>query len=178
MNMARRLVGALGVVSPIFAVIVVLVAGFTTPGYHPLARTVSRLVVSPSPNAVAVDVAIYVLGLTVCAIAVALGPQAVAGRVYMAVAGIGLVAGAWIRLDPASAQVTALHRAITAVSVLALTAAMLAFAPAFKSRGENGYGRLSFVCGVAAVGMLLVGLALASAAAGAREEPPPPVAAQ
>ena len=44
--------------------------------------------------------------------------------------------------------------------MLALTASMLAFAPAFRSRGEDGYGRLSFVCGVVAVCMLLVGLAL------------------
>ncbi len=157
---SRRAAGVIGVGAPILASVAILVAGVLTPGYDPLRMTVSRLAEAGSPAAGVAGQAVYAVGFTIFVLANALGPRAVAGRLLLATGGCGLIAGAWIRLDSASAQITALHRAITAVSMLALTAAMLAFAPAFRERGERVYGWLSLAFGATAIATLLVGLVL------------------
>jgi Protein of unknown function (DUF998) len=146
-----RVAGALGVTAPPVAAALVLAGGWMTPGYDPLARTISRLAESGRPAALAVELAIVLVGVALLALSIELGPGLRLGRVLLAVAGAGLLVSAAIRLNPASASATAEHRVATTFAMLALAGAPFAFA---------SYGRISVAFGVAEVGMLLVGLAL------------------
>jgi hypothetical protein len=158
---ADRIAGAVGVVAPPAAAVVVWVGGRLTPGYDPLVRTISRLAAPGLPAAVAVEVAIAAVGVALVALALALGPGSRGGRALLLVAGAGLLVAAAIRLDPASVSATAGHRLATTVAMLALTGAPLAFAFSLRRRAEwVGYARVSFAVGAAEVGMLLLGLAL------------------
>jgi len=103
----KRLAGGLGVLAPPAAAVVVLVAGRLTPGYDPLARTISRLAEPGLPAAFLVELTIAVVGFALVALAIALGPGSRAGRALLAVAGAGLLVAATIRLDPTSASATA-----------------------------------------------------------------------
>src|SRR5216683_639867 len=157
----KRLAGGLGVLAPPAAAVVVLVAGRLTPGYDPLARTISRLAEPGLPAAFLVEVAIAVVGFALVALAIALGPGSRAGRALLAVAGAGMLVAAAIRLDPTSASAIAEHRVATTVAMLGLAGAPLAFARSLRGRaGWSVYGPVSFAFGAAEVAMLLVGLAL------------------
>ncbi len=147
-----RISRVVGIVSPPLAVVTVFLAGVLTPGYDPVARTVSRLAVPGMPGGTAVDVAICLVALTCFALAIALGPGVLAGRGALALSGIALVLTAIFHLDPASFESTALHWTAAAVAVLGLTVAPLTL--------SRRYGRISFGVGVAELGMLVVGLAL------------------
>src|SRR5690348_11033708 len=103
----KRIAGALGLVAPPAAALAVLVAGRLTPGYDPLARTISRLAEPGRPAAVLVEAAIAVVGIALIALAFGLGPGSRAGRASLAVAAAGLLIAAAIQLDPASASATA-----------------------------------------------------------------------
>ena len=156
-----RLAGAVGVLIPPAAAAVVLIGGWSTPGYDPLARTISRLAAPGLAAALAVEVAMGGVGAALIVVALGLGPGARGGRALLVIAGAGLLLASAIRLDPASAAATAQHRVATTVALFALTGAPLAFASALRRRnGWLGYARLSFVFGAAEVAMLLVGLAL------------------
>jgi hypothetical protein len=157
----RRLSGVLGIGAPILAAPVVLVGGLVTPGYDPVQRTISRLAEPGLPAAVAVGSAIFVVGLALLGLAVALGPRAIAGRTLLGIAGASLLMAAAVPLDPASERATTVHRAATMIAMVALVAVPLVFAPTLRRReGWRGYGPLSFALGVAAIGVLLVGLTL------------------
>ena len=157
----KRIIGALGLVAPPAAALAVLVAGRLTPGYDPLARTISRLAEPGLPAAFLAELAIAVVGIALIALALGLGPGSRAGRALLAVAAVGLLAASAIRLDPASASATAEHRLATIVALLALTGAPFAFAFSLRRRtGWVAYGPVSFVFGAAEVGVLLVGVAL------------------
>jgi Protein of unknown function (DUF998) len=157
----RRLAGALGVVAPPIAAGIVLIAGSLTPGYDPLARTISRLAEPGLPAASAVELAISLVGITSLALAISLGPGSSGGRVLLAVAGVALLGAAAIRLDPASSRATTEHRLATTIAMLTVSGASLAFARSLGRRpGWGAYGWISFAFGAAEVGMLLVGLAL------------------
>jgi hypothetical protein len=133
---------------PIVAALIVGVAGFVTPGYDPLTRTVSRLAAPGMPFAVQVDLAIAAMGLA----CVALGLAAGRGRVVLVVAGAGFVVASVIHLDPASAPSMGGHHIASGVAVGALTAAPLVTARA--------YGRLSLLLGLAEVALLAVAAVL------------------
>jgi uncharacterized protein DUF998 len=157
----KRLAGALGVGAPPVAAAAVLIAGWLTPGYDPLIRTISRLAERGLPGAFFAELAIALVGVVVIALAMALGPRSNAGRALLAIAGAALLVAAAIRLDPASAAATVEHRAATTIAMLGLTGAPLAFASSLRGRvGWVGYARLSFVFGAGEVAVLLVGLAL------------------
>jgi len=150
-----------GMLAPLIAAATVLVAGWLTPGYDPLARTISRLAAPGLPAALAVDVAICLVGVACLGLALAMGPGSRGGRALLALAGAALLVAAGIHLDPGSGQATTVHRLATSLALLMLAAAPLAFAPSLKRRaGWEGYGRISFAVGAAEVGALLVGLAL------------------
>jgi len=157
----KRLAGALGMLAPPSAGIAVLIAGWLTPGYDPLARTVSRLAEPGLPAAIPVELAITIVGVALIALALGLGPGSSPGRVLLAIAGSALLVAAAIRLDPASASATAGHRLATTIAMLGLAGAPLAFASSLKHRrGWSAYAPVSFVVGAAEVAVLLVGLAL------------------
>ena len=147
--------------APILAAPVVFVGGLVTPGYDPVQRTISRLAEPGLPAAAAVGSGIFVVGLSLLGLALALGPQAIAGRILLAVAGASLLLAAAVPLDPASAQGTTVHRGATMIAMLALVAAPLTLAPSLRRRdGWRGYGPLSFWLGAAEIGVLLIGLTL------------------
>ena len=152
-----RAAGVLGIGAPVFATVVVLVGGVMTPGYDPIRRTISRLAGPGLPAANSVDLAIALVGCALLGLAVALRAGPIGARVLLAIAGVGLLAAAVIRLDPASAQATTIHRLATTLAMLTLTTAPLAFTRALRGRR---YRWLSFGFGAAEVAMLLVGLAL------------------
>jgi hypothetical membrane protein len=157
----RRLCGVLGIGAPLLATLVVMIGGLVTPGYDPVRRTISRLAEPGLPAAVAVECAIFVVGLAMLGLAFALGPRAVAGRVLLGIAGASLLVAAAVPLDPASDQPSTIHRVATSIAVLALVSTLLVLAPALRRReGWRGYGPLSFGVGVTMGGLLLVGLAL------------------
>lgn len=137
--------------APPLAAALVLAAGWMTPGYDPLARTISRLAEPGRPAALAVELAISMVGVALLALAVVTRPGWRGGRALLAVAGVALLVAAAIRLDPASGSATTVHRVATTVAMVALAAAPFAFA---------SYGRTSLAFGVAEVGMLLLGLVL------------------
>lgn len=158
---ARSVAAFFGMLAPPIAAALVLGAGWLTPGYDPLARTISRLAEPGLPAASAIDVAICLVGIASLALAVTLGPGSRWGRALLAGAGAALLVAAAVHLDTASGRATTEHRLATFVAMLALVSAPLAFASSLKRRaGWERYGRISFVFGAAAVGALLVGLAL------------------
>ena len=148
---AHRVARALGMTAPIVAAGLVLAGGRMTPGYDPLTRTISRLAEPGLPGALAVELAIGLVGVALLALSIVLGSGSWPGRALLAVAGVALLVAAVIRLDPSSASATTAHRVATLIAMLALAGAPFAFAR---------YGRVSVAVGLAEVGMLLVGLAL------------------
>ena len=99
-----RAVGGFGVVAPPVAACAVLTGGWMTPGYDPFARTISRLAETGLPAAAIVELAICTVGVVLLALAVAMGPGSRGGRALLAIAGLGLLAAAAIRLDPEFSQ--------------------------------------------------------------------------
>ena len=157
----RRVIAALGVVAPVLSVPIVLIGGLVTPGYDPAQKTISRLAEPGLPAAFGVGFSILIVGLASIGLAAVWGQRAFSGRALLAIAGVSLVLAALVPLNPASEEASTVHRFATATAMLALVAAPLALAPSLRRReGWRGYGRLSFGVGAAAVGMLLVGLAL------------------
>lgn len=159
--LARRLSGIFGVAVTAAAVPVVQIAGMVTPGYDPWTRTISRLAEPGRPAAAAVTLAIFGVAFAMLALACALGPGALAGRSMLGAAGSLLMFAAIVPLNPASMDATTAHRVATFLAMLLLTTVPFVFAGSLRRRaGWAGYGRLSFAFGVAAVGLLLVGVAL------------------
>jgi hypothetical membrane protein len=157
----RRLCALFGVLGPVLAAVTVPFVGLLTPGYDPMARTISRLAVPGPPAAFAVELAIVLVGVALIALAIALRPGSRGGRALLVIAGAGLLVAAAIRLDPASASATAEHRLATTIAMLGLTGAPLAFASSLRRRKHwAAYARVSFAFGAVEVAMLLVGLAL------------------
>src|SRR5258708_19893775 len=103
----KRLAGGLGVLAPPAAAVAVLLAGRLTPGYDPLARTISRLAEPRLQTAFLVELAIAVVGFALVALAIALGPWSRAGRVLLAAAGAGLLVAPPTPPHPTSASPTA-----------------------------------------------------------------------
>ena len=67
---------------------VVLLGGLLTPGYDPLTRTISRLAEPGLPASAAVALAIIMVGAAMLALAAAMGPGAVSGRLMLGCAGV------------------------------------------------------------------------------------------
>lgn len=147
-----RICRVIGMVAPPIAVTTVFLAGVVTPGYDPVSRTVSRLAAPGMPAAIAIDVAICLVGSTCIALALVLARGARTGRGALAVSGVALIFSAIFHLDPASFESTALHRAAAGVAMLGLTVAPLAL--------SRNYGRISLAVGVAELGVLAAGLVL------------------
>lgn len=147
----RRIAAFIGLVSPPLAIVLVVVAGATTPDYDPATRTVSRLAVPGMPEAWMVEVAICLIAVSCFALSFALDRSPIV-RWATVVAGAALIGAAMVRLDPASTTSTATHRIATGVAILGLTIAPLAAA--------RSYDRVSFGIGLAEIAALLLGLAL------------------
>jgi len=154
-----RLLALVALFSVVTAAAVVVVAGVVTPGYDPMARTISRLAVPGSPAAFAVDLAIGLVALACFALAAAIASAGRVGAVATSVAGLGFMGAALIHLDPAEAGSTLAHRAASGAAVVGLTIASLRLGPA--------YGRISLVLGAVELGTLAVGLALLATPFGA-----------
>jgi hypothetical protein len=137
--------------TPPVAALAVVAAGLLTPGYDPLARTVSRLAAPGMPFAITVDVAIGMVGVSCFALALAIRGTS-AGRAALVAAGAGFVLAAIVHLDPSSATATAAHRGASALAVLGLT-----LAPILLWRA---YGRGLLVLGIGELAALAVALAL------------------
>lgn len=148
----KRVCCAIGIFSPPIAALAVLVAGFLTPGYDPLARTVSRLALADMPAAVAADAAIALAGLSCIALALAVDHHAGVGRTALAVAGAAFVLAAFVHLNPGSGGATWLHRGASGLAVLALTVAPLSL--------WRVYGRLLLFLGMADVATLVIAAVL------------------
>lgn len=144
----RRLCREIGTFAPPVAAATMLIAGAVTPGYDPVARTVSRLAVPGARAAIAADAAIALAGLACLAVAF----QIRGARAALVLAGAGFFAAAVIHLDPASGVATWSHRAASGVAVLGLTAAPLAV--------WRRYGRLLLALGIAEVATLALALVL------------------
>ena len=130
------------------AAVVVLVAGWMTPGYDPIVRTVSRLAVPGMPAAAAVDVAIALAGLSCFLLAGARRR----GRLLLMLAGSGFLGAALVHLDPTSDMSTMGHRVASGVAVVGLVGAGL--------RVGLDYGRLSFALCMGEVVTLMAAPAL------------------
>jgi hypothetical protein len=141
-------------VAPPMAAAAVATAGVLTPGYDPLARTVSRLAVPGMPFALAVDLAIGLAGVACLALALSVRGQESAGRAALVAAGAGFLLAAIVHLNPASAAATVAHRGASALAVLGLTLAPLAL--------WRAYGRVLLALGIGEVVMLGLALALFS----------------
>ena len=133
--------------------VTVVIAGIATPGYDPMKRTVSRLAETGLPGAYAVPLVTALVGLAFIVLAMGLVGGPTSGRLLLSAAGVGLMVAAAVRLDPASATPTAIHRLATAVAMLGMTGAPLAW-------GWRAYGWPSFALGVAAAALFLLGVAL------------------
>lgn len=156
-----RIAGGFGVVAPPIAAAIVLAGGWLTPGYDPIARTISRLAEPGLPVASAVELAICLVGIASLGLAITLGPGLAVGRCLLGAAGSALLVSGAIRLDPVSTQATTEHRLATTIAMVALAAAPLACARLLGRRsGWAAYGRISFAFGAVEVGMLIVGLSL------------------
>ena len=144
----RRVCRAIGTFAPPVAAATVAVAGFLSPGYDAVTRTVSRLAVPGMPAAFATDLAIALAGVACLAVAV----QIREARAPLLAAGSGFLAAAAIHLDSASDLGTWAHRGASALAVIGLTAAPLLL--------WRAYGRVLLILGMAEVAMLVVALAL------------------
>jgi hypothetical protein len=157
---AERILGAIGLLGPSVAVGLVVTAGFLTPGYDPMRRTVSRLAVSGQPAASVAELGICLVGFAAIALAIALGPGSYGGRSLLAIAGGGLLLVAVWRLDPGSSSARVEHWSATGIAMAGLAGAPLAFGRTLRRIGAEAYGRISLAFGAGEVGLLLVGLAL------------------
>ena len=126
--------------------------GALSPGYDATTRTVSRLAVPGMPAAAAVDVSIALVALACLAVAFAMEPGALIGRIAVATAGAAFIGAATIHLDPASAPTTAAHRVASGLALLGLTVAPLILA--------RTYGRALLLVAATELVLLVIGLAL------------------
>ncbi|HSS61685.1 MAG TPA: DUF998 domain-containing protein [Candidatus Limnocylindrales bacterium] len=129
------------------AAVTVVIAGMLTPGYDPVARTISRLASPGMPYAGAVGLAIVLVALSCIALAAALTYQSIRLRAALVVAAGALLVAAAIHLDPASATATAIHRLASAVAALSL-----AVSPALMRRP---YPRFSVIVGAIEAALLV-----------------------
>jgi uncharacterized protein DUF998 len=134
--------------APPAAAVIIVLAGFLTPGYDPMTRTVSRLAVPGMPASLEVDLAIALAGVACVAVAL----QVEAARVALLASGAGFLAAATIHLDPASPVSTWAHRDASAVAVLGLIAAPFAL--------WRDYGRVLLALGLTELAMLAIALVL------------------
>src|SRR5207247_8512900 len=84
-----RLLARVALFSVVTAAAVVVVAGVVTPGYDPMARTISRLAVPGSPAAFAVDLAIGLVAPACFALAAAIASAGAVGAVRPSSPGSG-----------------------------------------------------------------------------------------
>lgn len=128
------------------AAVLVLIAGAITPGYDPVARSVSWLAVPGKPGATMVEVAIALIVCTLLAFALSITGGRV-GRVALVIAACALAATAVIRLDPASILTSSIHRLASGLAMISFTVALLALARPL---------------GYASLALIAVGVALAA----------------
>ena len=118
----RRIAAAIGVAAPPAAAALVLAAEASTPQYSAVTFTISRLAAPGMPQALLMEVAIL-LAAAACIALAAVEPRS---RWALVVAGAALVLAAAFRYDALSVRMTLVHRAFTAIAVVALVAAPLA----------------------------------------------------
>ena len=149
----------MGMFLPPIASLTVVGAGFLTPGYDPVARSVSRLAVPGLRAAFATEIAIGMVGVACMAVALAIAGDNWAGRAALVVAGVGFLLAAIIHLDPSSVATTAVHRVASAIAISGLTVAPLAL--------WRRYGRVVLILGGAEAAMLAIAPALLATSFGA-----------
>jgi hypothetical membrane protein len=156
-----RIAAWTGIACPPLVTAVLLVAGRLSPSYDPLRTTVSHLGQRGAPFALEVNLSLAALGLTVVAVAWALGrslgPPAAAGAGLLALAGVALVGVALLSRDPARPVA---HRTVALVFFLSLAVAPLLVAR--RLRGEPGWSRhagLSLATAAVSFALLVVGVA-------------------
>ena len=120
-GLKRLTAGAIGVAAPPAAAAVVLAAEASTPQYSAVTFTISRLAAPGMPEALAIELAILIAAAGCFALA-AVEPRS---RWALVVGGAALVLAAVFRYDPLSVRMTLVHRAFTAIAVVALVAAPL-----------------------------------------------------
>ena len=121
-GLKRLSAGAIGVAAPPVAAALVLAAEASTPQYSAVTYTISRLAAAGMPEALPIELAI-VIAAAACFALAALEPRS---RWPLVAGGTALVLAAVFRYDPLSLRMTLVHRAFTAIAVVALVVAPLA----------------------------------------------------
>lgn len=116
-------------VAPAAAAITVTIAGAITPGYSAAQQTISRLAVPGKPAGFAVQLAIGITAVACFALASAVSKS----RWPLVAAGLGFGLAAVVRLDPASAQISAAHRIGSGLAVTGLVAAAATYGHASRT---------------------------------------------
>ena len=113
--------GAIGVAAPLAAAALVLAAEASTPQYSAVTFTVSRLAAPGMPEALPIELAILIAAAACLALA-AIEPRS---RWVLVAGGTALALAAVFRYDQLSVRMTLVHRAFTAIAVVALVVAPL-----------------------------------------------------
>ncbi len=117
----RLTAGAIGLAAPPASAALVLAAEASTPQYSAVTFTISRLAAQGMPEALPIELAI----LTAAAACFALAAVEPRSRWALVAGGVALVLAALFRYDPSSVRMTLVHRAFTAIAVVALVVAPL-----------------------------------------------------
>jgi hypothetical membrane protein len=168
-----RLLAAAGAVGPALFWLVVIVDGFTKPGYDARRNLISELALGE--HGWVQDANFIVVGLLILALAVALrllfptGRASVFGPLLVGMVGFGLVASGIFRTDPhnypagADTTVTArgsVHNLAFLVIIVSVIAGCLVYARRFRQEPAwHGYGIYSVITAVLVPALLVVFIA-------------------
>ncbi len=156
-----RLLAICGIVGPILFIVVILVFGLLRPGYDPIRQYMSELGEIDAPNAIAFNMAAFLLGLMMIAFAFGLHRGISEGKgsklvpILIAVSGVGWVGASIFRCDVGclNESVTGtMHGLIGMFAVLPLLIAPLAILPRLKKDNRwQSYRPFSLIMGALAV---------------------------
>lgn len=152
---ALRAAGVAGLVVPPLAAALVVAAGLATPGYDAARWSISRLGERGAPDAVAVNVTLALVGVTVGLLSWALRGAGEPGWQPLGLGAVGLVALAVVSRDPARPEVVAAHRFLSFLTFLALAAAP-ALAWRASAWGRGGQAVVPATAALLSAGVLLL----------------------
>jgi hypothetical membrane protein len=160
-----RAAAVAGLTGPPLASAVVIAAGWLSPGYDPLHRTVSRLAEAGAPYAAIVNLTLAGLGLSLLAAAWALRGRLWGrgrlGAVALALAGVALVGVAVLSRHSGDPVRLVAHRAAALTLFLALASAPpLAGACLRSDPAWRGWAGFSLAAGAASLALLVAAAAL------------------
>jgi hypothetical protein len=160
----ERLAASTAVVVPPTAAAVVAVAGFLTPSYDPLHRTVSRLTDPGMPYSLAMRLTLAALALSLASLSWAslrtMPRGGVPAAICLAVAGVALLGVALISRDHAHPATIVAHRLMAVLFFCSLAAAPLTSAVVLGGDlAMTAYARVSLLAAAISLSMLAIGVA-------------------